>query len=126
MNVFIIVSVLLTAFVFRILFDAYVLHKRIGIAFNQKLVSVSAFTNTLALLVTSIAAIPLMEIPWAIFSLQVGFLMAIEAPLYQLFYRTRSWKSLAFNLILARFLLVLITTLVAILLSLIPGLSELV
>ncbi len=108
-------SALLAAFIGRVCFDAFVLHKRLRLAFNNKLLSVAFLTNSLAVVVISLAAMPLIDHSWAIFLIQILFLMGIEAPIYQLSYCNKSWYALSMSLLLARLGFALIVMLVAIL-----------
>ena len=98
------IAVTVVVFILRILFDAFIMQRRLRMRFSRKLFSVSLLSNTLALGIVSIISIPLIENSWVIFLVQILFLMAIEAPLYQVFYRKRSWYDLSVTLLISRFL----------------------
>lgn len=101
-NLIFITGAVVLVYVSRVFFDAFVLHKRLRLSFNKKLLSVAFFTNSLALMVISIASMPLIEHSWAIFLIQILFLMGIEAPVYQIYYRNKSWYNLCISLLIAR------------------------
>lgn len=113
-NLVLIGCMVFIAFLSRVVFDAFVIHKRLRLACTIKLLSIALLTNILAVIIISAVSLPFINHSWAIFMIQILFLMGIEAPMYQLFYRTKSWYAFAMSLLLARLCLALIVIVIGI------------
>ncbi len=100
----------------RVLFDIVVLSRRLRIFVRGKLIGVTFFSNAIVLLLLACIAEPLMNYRWLLFMTQLLLVMGIEAPIYQIFFPTKSWYDIVISLLIARFLFALFSTGVSILL----------
>ncbi len=101
------IGIFLGALFLRVLFDIVVLSRRLRISIGSRLIGVTLLANAIVLFSLAIVAGPLMNYGWLLFMIQLLLVMGIEAPIYQIFFPTKSWYEICLSLLIARFLFAL-------------------
>ncbi len=104
------IGIFLGVLFLRVLFDIVVLSRRLRISIGSRLIGVTFLSNAIVLFLLAIVAMPLMNYSWVLFMIQLLLVAGIEAPIYQIFFRTKSWYNIVLSLLIARFLFALFST----------------
>ena len=103
------IGILLGVFFLRVLFDIVVLSRRLRISIDGRLIGVTFFVNIVVILLLAGIAEPLMNYGGLLFMIQLLLVTGIEAPIYQIFFPTKSWYDIFLSLLIARFLFALLS-----------------